>query len=113
MVLRLRKYIYGPKQSSHVSYGTFKEFVISIGFVASHVDGGLFMLEDQGIVVAAVVLYINNLLIIANESLIGQIKDQVKKRFRMSPDQLPRQWLCSIRRGSQTKKPAIRPYTNR
>ena len=83
MVLRLRKSLYGLKQSSHVWYGTFKEFVISIGLVASRVDRGLFVLEYQGIVVAAVVLFVDDLLIIANEGLIGQIKDQIKKRFRM------------------------------
>jgi hypothetical protein len=57
-----------------------------IGFVASHVDGGLFVLhekEDHSIVVAAVVLYVDALLIIANEGLIGQIKDQMKRRFPM------------------------------
>jgi hypothetical protein len=60
--------------------------MISIEFVASRVDGGLCVLhdkEDHGIVVAAVVLYVDDLLIIANEGLIGQIKDQMKKRFRM------------------------------
>jgi len=51
--------------------------------VASRVDGGLFVLEDHSRVVAAVVLYIDDLLIIANEGVIGQIKDQMKKRFRM------------------------------
>ena len=74
MVLRLRKSLYGLKQSSHVCYGTFQDFVISIGFVASRVDGGLFVLhdkEDHGIVIATVVLYIDDLLIIANEGLIG------------------------------------------
>jgi hypothetical protein len=75
MVLRLRKSLYGLKQSWHGWYGTFKDFVISIGFVASRVNGGLFVLEDQGAVVAAVVLYIDDLVIIANEGLIGQIKD--------------------------------------
>jgi len=85
MVLRLRKALYGLKQSSHFWYGTFKDFVISIRFEASRFDGGLFVLnnKDQDIVVAAVVLYVDDLLIIPNEGLIGQIKDQVKKRFRM------------------------------
>jgi hypothetical protein len=85
MVLRFRKSLYGLKQSSHVWYRTFKDFVISIGFEASRVEGGLFMLHsmDQDIVVAAVVLYLDDLLIIANEGLSGQIKDQMKKRFRM------------------------------
>jgi hypothetical protein len=83
MALHLRKSLYGQKQSSRGWYGTFKEFLISIGFVASHVDGGLFGLEDQGIVVAAVVLYVDDLLFIANKGLIGQIKDQMKKMFWM------------------------------
>jgi len=85
MVLRLRKSLYGLKQSSHVWYGTFKDFVISIGFVASRVDRALFVLhdKDQDIVVAADVLYGDDLLIIPNEGLIGQIKDQMKKRFPM------------------------------
>jgi len=39
--------------------------------------------KDQGLVVAAVILYVNDFLIVANEGLIGQIKDQMKKRFRM------------------------------
>jgi hypothetical protein len=84
MVLRLSKSRYGLKQSSHVWYGTFKDFVILIGFVASRVEGGLFVLhnKDQHIV-PVVVLYIHDLLIIANEGLIGQINDQMKKRFRM------------------------------
>jgi len=86
MVLRLRKSLYSLKPSWHVWYGTFKDFVISIGFMASHLDGGLCVLHDKqdyGIVVGAVVLYVDDLLIIANEGLIGQINEQMKKRFRM------------------------------
>jgi len=58
MVLRLRKSLYGLKQSSDIWYGTFKDFVISIWFVASSVDGGLVVLHDmdQGRVVATVVI---------------------------------------------------------
>jgi hypothetical protein len=41
------------------------------------------VLEDQGTVIAAVILDIDDLLIIANEGLIGQIKDQMIKWFRM------------------------------
>jgi hypothetical protein len=83
MVLRFRNSLYGLKQSSHVWYGTVMEFKISIGLVASCVDGGLVVLEDQGTVVAGVVLYVDDLLVIANKGLIGQINDQMKKRFRM------------------------------
>jgi hypothetical protein len=86
MVLRLRKSLYGMKQSSHIWYGTFEDCVIWITFVASRVDGGLFVLHDKeehGILVAGVILYSDDLYIIANENLMGQIKDQMKKRFRM------------------------------
>jgi len=83
MVLCLRTSLYGLKQSSHDLYGSCKDFVITIGFVASRVDGGLFVLEDQGTVIATVVLYVDDLLIIANEGFIVQIKDMMKKRFRM------------------------------
>jgi len=84
MVLRLRKSLYGLNQSSHIWYGTFEDSVISIGFMASRVDRGLFVLHnnDQDIV-AAVVLYVDDRLIIANQGLIGQIMDQMEKRFRM------------------------------
>jgi hypothetical protein len=71
------------KQASHVCYGTLKDFVISIGFVASHVDGELVLREDQGTAVTAVVLYVDDLMIIANDHLIGLIEDLMKKRFRI------------------------------
>jgi len=86
LVLRLRKSLYGLKQSSHGWYGVFKDIVISIGLVASRVDGGLFVLHDKDdhrIFVAAVILYVDDFLVIANERLSGQIKDQMKNRFRM------------------------------
>jgi hypothetical protein len=41
------------------------------------------VLEDEGTVVAAVVLYLDDLLIIAIKGLIGQIMDQITKRFQM------------------------------
>jgi len=83
MVLRLRKSLYGLKQSSHGWYDTFKECVISIGFMASGLDAGQFVLEDHATAIAAVVLHVDDLLITANNGLSGQIKHQMKKRFWM------------------------------
>jgi hypothetical protein len=82
-VLRLRKSSDGVKQSSNVSYSTFRELLVSIGLVELRVNRELFVLKDQLRVHAAVVSYVNDLLILANESLICQIKDQMKKRFRI------------------------------
>ena len=74
MVLHLRKSLHGLKQSSHVWYGTFRDFVIWIGFVVLCVDGRLFALHNTDHdIIAVVVLYVDDLLIIPNEGLIGQI----------------------------------------
>jgi len=86
MVLHFRQSLYGLMQPTEFWYGTFNDLVISIGFVASRVDRGLFVLydeEDHGTVVAAVILYVDDLLIIANDGFIELITDQMKKRFRM------------------------------
>jgi len=85
MVLRLRKSLHGLKQFSHIWYGTFKDFVISIGFMASHVDGGLYVFHDmyQGTVVATVILYVDDLIVFAQEDLNRHIKEHMTKRFRM------------------------------
>jgi hypothetical protein len=74
-----------PKQSSHFWYGTFENLVIMRGLEASPVNGGLFMLHDknQDIAVPAVILNIDDLLIIATEDLIEQIMDQTMRRFWM------------------------------
>jgi len=85
MVLRLRKSLYGLKQSLYISCGTFNHFAISIGFVASRVNGALFVLHDknQGIVVAAVSVYIDILLVIVTAGLVRLIQAHMMKRFRM------------------------------
>jgi hypothetical protein len=75
MVLRLRKSLYGLKQFLQVWYGTCKNFVIPMEYVGSHIDGGLFLLEDLGAVITIVGLYVDDLLSIANEGLIGQVID--------------------------------------
>jgi hypothetical protein len=75
IVLRLRRSLCGLKQSSYVWCGTFKEFVMLFGFVASRVDREYFVLcdkKDHGIVVAAVILYVDDLLITAKEGLLGR-----------------------------------------
>jgi len=83
MVLCLRKSPYGLKQSSNDWDGSFQNFVILIGFMASHIDGGLFVLENQGTGVTTVFMYIDGFLIIGTEGMIGQNKDQMKSTFWM------------------------------
>lgn len=83
MVVHLRKSLDCLKQSSYIMYGTFKDFMFSIGFMASCGDGGLLVLQDHGIIVACIVMSVDIRLIIANVCFIGPIKNQMKKRFQM------------------------------
>jgi len=86
LVLQLRKSLYGSKQSSHVWYGTFRDFAILIGFKPSRVDGGVSILgdkKDECTVIAAIVLYIDDLFILATTDLIVDIKKPMQARFQM------------------------------
>jgi hypothetical protein len=84
MILCLRKSLDGLKQFSHVWYGTVKYCVISIGFMASCVNRGLFVLHNQNQdIIPTVILHINYPHIIAIEGLIGRIMHQMNKMIRM------------------------------
>lgn len=81
LVMRLRKSLYGLKQSSNVWYGAFKSYITSIGFEPSRVDGGVFVRRDEGEVTAVIVLFVDDLLILGQD--IADIKDNLAGRFRM------------------------------
>jgi hypothetical protein len=83
IVLCFQLFLCGLKQSLYISYGMFEEIVITIGCAASRVDGGRYVLLNDGIIVAAVVLDLDEPLLISNESLNGKINDQMKMRFWM------------------------------
>jgi len=85
MVLRLRQSLNCLQQSLHIQYDTFNNFMITIGFQALHVDWGLFVLHDmnQDLVVATVVVCVDDLLIIPNKGMIGQINNHMKMSFRI------------------------------
>jgi hypothetical protein len=77
--------LHGLKQPSHGWYCTFQDIMILIPLEASRVDGGQFVPQDQdqASVIAPVIQYVEDLLIVTNECLIGLPRDQLKKRFRM------------------------------
>jgi hypothetical protein len=55
------------------------DFEISIGFMALYVEGWVLALEYTWKDVAAVVLYVDDLQIIANMGLAGLVKEEIKK----------------------------------
>lgn len=115
MVLHLRTSLFGLKQSPHVWYGTFHDFVISIASVASCVNGEVFVhhdVVDHRIVVDAVVLYVGDLLIIANKGWIGNIKYQMERRFGMHDLGTVCIYLGMNNECNRERHPGKRTYTN-
>jgi len=85
LVLHWRRSLYGLKHSSHVWYATFKDLLIWIGLLAVQCNKGLFLHHntDQCVAIAAVILYVDDLVINADAGLFVQIMDHMRKRFWM------------------------------
>jgi hypothetical protein len=82
----MRETLDGLKEFQHICYCTFTDIVILFGFMLPCIHRGVFVLydkEDHGVGIATLVLYVNDVLIIGNNGMFGQIKDQMKTRFRM------------------------------
>ncbi|MBC7870646.1 MAG: DDE-type integrase/transposase/recombinase [Chitinophagaceae bacterium] len=83
-VLRLSKSLYGLKQSANVWYGVFRQYLVSTGFRVSGVDGGFFIKYDNNKnIVAIIVLWVDDLLIVAKPKELISLKLQLSSRFKM------------------------------
>lgn len=78
--MRLKKGLYGLKQSPRLWYKRLSSYLVKIGFVQSNYDHSLFM--RQG---AIVVIYVDDALITGqSEEVINEIKDQLNQEFEMT-----------------------------
>jgi hypothetical protein len=83
LVWRLKRSIYGLKQSSRAWYKELDAFLRSIGFKCCESDASVYVqLFDDGIVI--VVVYVDDLLIAASRHLLQGIKDKLSGRFEMT-----------------------------
>ena len=75
----LKKALYGTRQGPRIWYRTLAEFLTSCGFRPINADLSVF--AKKGIILA---IYVDDLLLVgASRSDIQNIKDSLKKRFRM------------------------------
>lgn len=83
-VLRLNKAIYGLKQASRMWNNSFNDFMLKIGFRRCASDQCLYIDGNKGST-CYVLLYVDDLLIICKEERrIGQVKELLSRRFRMT-----------------------------
>ena len=77
-VWKLRKSLYGLKQSPRIWNKNLKDYLISIGFKTSRVDDCIFISKD-----ALIGLYVDDLIICGNDEKINWIKDCLNRKYDM------------------------------
>ena len=83
MVCKLRKSIYGLKQTSRQWYLKFHEILITIGFKENLVDQCIY-LKINGSKICIIVLYVDDMLLASNNmGMIHEIKQFLSKIFDM------------------------------
>jgi Reverse transcriptase (RNA-dependent DNA polymerase) len=81
LACRLKKSIYGLKQSPRAWYGKLSQFLISCNFKVSDADNSLFIKFLENCIVV-ILVYVDDIITIGNNSLeINNIKKNLKKIF--------------------------------
>jgi len=83
LVYKLKKSLYGLKQSPRRWYLKFDAFVLSIGFVRSKLDHCVYYKFD-GDHILIVALYVDDMLLIGKgKNMISDFKSQLSSQFEM------------------------------
>jgi hypothetical protein len=78
----LKKYLYGLKQAPRAWYARMDSYLMRLGFSKSHADPNLYskVIDNAPVIL---LLYIDDLFIIGEESLIIQCKKELASEFDM------------------------------
>ena len=83
LVCRLKKYLYGLKQSPRMWYQKFDTYIQGLGFVRSNVDHCVYY-KQVGNDFIYVVLYVDDMLLVGNNmDVIKEVKMQLSSKFDM------------------------------
>jgi hypothetical protein len=83
LVCKLKRSIYGLKQSPRMWYQHFNTYILSLGFVRKKVDHYIYS-KDEGGSFIYVALYVDNMLLIGkNMDTIKEVKKQLSSKFDM------------------------------
>jgi hypothetical protein len=84
LVCKLRKSLYGLKQSGRAWYECIHIFFVNKGFTRSHADHSLYVLQTCHYIVI-VIIYVDDLIILAsNVDVINELKASLESEFEMS-----------------------------
>jgi hypothetical protein len=82
-VLKLKKSIYGLKQSSRVWNETFTNIIKSMGFQQSQADPCLFLKYNDNQLIAVIGIFVDDCLVSGEEKEIEAAKNQLKEKLSM------------------------------
>jgi hypothetical protein len=83
LVCKLKRSLYGIKQSPRMWYQKFDTYILSFGFVRSKVDHCIYSKEEGGCFIH-VALYVDDMLLIGNNmDAIKEVKKQLSSKFDM------------------------------
>ena len=82
-VCRLRKSLYGLKQSPRAWFGRFSQFMRKIGYKQSNSDHTLFLRHQQGRV-TALIIYVDDMVVTGNDTIeMDRLQKQLATEFEM------------------------------
>jgi hypothetical protein len=81
-VCRLKRALYGQKQSPHAWYTWIHSYFTGLGFTKSEADANLYQIVVEGKILI-IVLYVDDLILTGDEQLIHSCKDDLEKEFEM------------------------------
>jgi hypothetical protein len=81
-VYRLKKTLYGLKQTSRAWYGRIDNFLTSLGFTKSKADSNLYfkVMNDEPVIL---LIYVDDLFLTGEENLITECKKRLASEFEM------------------------------
>ena len=83
LVCKLKKSLYGLKQSPRMWYQKFDTYILGLGFVRSKVDHCVYS-KQVGDHFINIVLYVDDMLLIGNsKDVIKEVKSQLSSKFDM------------------------------
>jgi len=84
-VWKLLRSLYGLKQSPYEWYHTLRQYLKSLSFHLSRLDGGFFIFTSEKQPHTRVILsiYVDDILLLGTYTLISQLKEEMKERFEI------------------------------
>lgn len=103
-VWRLNSSLYGLKQSARQWNHCLTEHLTRIGFTATQVDPSMFILKRDGVLVATMIVHVDDILLAGTKATIAEVEKLLQDRFDLTRNEEVSSFLSfDINRDRKTK----------